>query len=534
MSVPRARLAPLATAGPLLALWLIWMPRSPDLAAQVYRVGLFARNGYALWDNGWYAGHYVPDYSLTFPPLAALLGLPLVGLLAVCGSTAIFGRLARAHLRVRPNLATSLFAVGAAGDLFIGRVTFALGATCALAAVLACTTGHRRLAALAGLLCAATSPVAGLFLALAGAAGFVSRRRARDAIALAVPPIVVIAVVAALFPEGGWEPFSGGSFAVTLGIALAVLAVLPAEERTLRAGAALYALAVIASFLVPTPMGSNVDRLGVLLAAPVLVGVVTDRDIPAVRRRLGRALPAGAALTVLAAAAVCWQVAGPASQSLQGRDDPSLHRAYYRPVVAFLTARSGGAPLRVEDAFTRSHWDAIALGRRFSLARGWERQLDTRYDALFYAPRLTAAAYQRWLEQTAVRYVAVSDAPLDDSSVQEAALIARHPAFLRLVFRSAHWRVYAVVRPQPLASPGARVTALTADTFTLHADAPGNFEVRVRFTPYWALQRGTGCVSQTADGWTRVTLDRAGTAHVAARFAPLRTLTGEAACRPLA
>ncbi|MCA1689477.1 MAG: hypothetical protein LC720_03255, partial [Actinobacteria bacterium] len=55
------RLPPvLALTGALVAIWLLWSPRSPDLAAQVYRVALFARDGFSVWDNAWYGGHYLP------------------------------------------------------------------------------------------------------------------------------------------------------------------------------------------------------------------------------------------------------------------------------------------------------------------------------------------------------------------------------------------------------------------------------------------------------------------------------------------
>ena len=77
--------------------------------------------------------------------------------------------------------------------------------------------------------------------------------------------------------------------------------------------------------------------------------------------------------------------------------------------------------MRIEVAFTSSHWDATVLARRFDLARGWERQLDLRYNGLFYGEVLTRAAYQHWLLDTGVRFVVLSDARLDPSSVAEAS-----------------------------------------------------------------------------------------------------------------
>ena len=57
-----------------VAVWLAVDPRTPDLAAQVYRANLFAEVGWTVWDGRWYGGHDIPGYSLVFPPLAALVG----------------------------------------------------------------------------------------------------------------------------------------------------------------------------------------------------------------------------------------------------------------------------------------------------------------------------------------------------------------------------------------------------------------------------------------------------------------------------
>jgi hypothetical protein len=95
---------------------------------------------------------------------------------------------------------------------------------------------------------------------------------------------------------------------------------------------------------------------------------------------------------------------------------------------------------------TKAHWEAAYLpwhdGVR--LARGWERQLDTRYAAIFYRRTLTAADYRAWLTTNRVRYVALPDAPLDRAGAAEGRLIANGLPYLREVWRSSHWRLYVV------------------------------------------------------------------------------------------
>jgi hypothetical protein len=546
------RLSPaVAVAGALVAIWLLWAPQSPDLAAQVYRANLFAQHGFSLWDNGWYAGHYVPAYSLIFPPLAWLIGLHGAGVLAAVASMLIFGRLARRSFGARAPLAALFFAVGAVGDLYIGRLTFALGVAFALASVLAGTHRAWKLAALFSVACAAASPVAALFLTLVAVADYAARRELAPALCLGLPSLTLSIALTVLFPEGGYEAFSLTSLAADGALCLALLWLLPAHARSLRYGVLLYLGALLAAYAVPNPMGSNAVRLGVLLAPPIFAGAISVEDVHRALARLRRgavAIPrprtgrgerepravaspaARLTLVFIGACLFAWQVNGPAAQSLQEIGDPSLKVAYYAPVQRFLATQSHGAPLRVEAVFTRSHWDAVVLAGRFSLARGWERQLDTKYDGLFYARHLTAAAYHAWLLSTAVRFVALPDAPLDDSSRQEAALVMMGQPFLREVFSSAHWRVYAVVGHAPLAQGPGRLTAMDDDGFTLRVNRPGRFTVRVRYTPYWSFSSGQGCVTAAAGGWTAVTASQREVIRLDARFSLGGLLTKASRC----
>jgi hypothetical protein len=161
------------------------------------------------------------------------------------------------------------------------------------------------------------------------------------------------------------------------------------------------------------------------------------------------------------------------------------------------------------------------VARDFPLARGWERQLDIADNPLFYSGHLTAATYDRWLHDNAIRFVAAPDAPLDYSAQGEKALIDSGLPYLHLVQRTAHWRVYAVARPTPIASGVATLTRLGPDWLTLRARRPGTVHLRVRFTPYWELSRGSGCVAPEGR-WTRLTLRRAGPVRLATSFSLAR------------
>jgi hypothetical protein len=505
----------------LVGAWLLLAPRSPDLAAQTYRATLFERSGFTLWDDNWYAGHHLPGYSLVFPWLALLLGIRLVGVLAVLVSTFAFERIALTVYGPRARWGAVCFALAATGDLWIGRITFALGVSFAVLAVLALVRERPWLAAMLTAVCAATSPVAGLLLALAGATHVLVTRRARAGVTLVLPSLLVVAPLEALFPEGGWEPFAASSVVATLAVALAFLYAVPREERLLRVGALLY-LGVTVLSIAPTPMGSNIDRYAVLLAGPLLLCAL-GRDG---WRRAGRPL---AATVVAVAGIVVWTGWGPVRESTGVIADRSTSAAYYAPLTRFL-ATHGGPLVRVEVPFTHSHWEAALLAPKFSLARGWERQLDTKNDPIFFKTPLAPSAYEAWLRNNAVSFVALPDVRLDGSSDEEAALIRRGLPGLREVFTSAHWRVFAVLDHEPLASPPAALVGLGHDSFTLRFAAAGRSVVRLHDTRYWSVVSGHGCVSAAPGGWTAVSVSAAGVVRVAARFSLGRALGLSGGC----
>lgn len=527
--VPLHLLTVIALAG----LWLIVAPRSPDLAAQTYRSYLYSHFGTLVWDGNWYAGHHIPGYSLLYPPLASLLGVRLLGALAAVASTLLFARIATVSFGARTRPASVWLAVAVAGDLWIGRLTFALGVACALAAVLALIEGERRrniaLASLCAALSAASSPVAGLLLALAGATHLLVRREARPALALVLPVLAVVLPLQLLFPEGGFEPYGLESFLPATAVALAFLWALPARERLLRVGGLLFLL-VNALSLLPTPMGSNVTRYAVLLSGPLLLcalsrggrgedGEERTHGEEAGGRRSDEGVqgrPSWALGAVLAGIA-CWVLWGPILQSTEVLKDPSTKASYYLPLRRFLAAHAKG-PVRIEVPFTRSHWETALLAPHVALARGWERQLDKRYDEAIEANPLPPSTYERWLSSNAVAYVALPDVPLDGSSLGEAALIRHRTPFLKPVLSSAHWRVYQVLGSRPLAEGPGSLLQLGHRGFALSARSAGSFLVRVHYTPYWQVLAGRAKVSEAGSGWTRVNVRAPGTVRVQAQF----------------
>jgi hypothetical protein len=195
---------------------------------------------------------------------------------------------------------------------------------------------------------------------------------------------------------------------------------------------------------------------------------------------------------------------------------PGSSSAYYQPLLSYLD-RQPGPPFRIEIPFTKFHWEAYAVAPQFPIARGWERQLDIKYNHLFYGGALNATTYDRWLHALAIRFVAVADAPLDYSAVKERALIDRGLPYLRLVLRTRHWRVYTVADPTPVVEGAATLRAWGANWLSLQAQRAGTALVRVHFSPYSAITAGTGCVAPDGE-FTKLSIRHAGPLRLAIRF----------------
>jgi hypothetical protein len=137
------------------------------------------------------------------------------------------------------------------------------------------------------------------------------------------------------------------------------------------------------------------------------------------------------------------------------------------------------------------------------LARGWERQLDTEHNPLFYDGTLDADSYRAWLTANAVAHVALPDAPLDPSARAEAALIEGGLPYLVPVWSDTHWRVWVFTGFTGLTDGPAVVTAVEPDRVVLRVAGPGDVLLRVRASPRWTLD-GPGCVGTAPGGWIRL------------------------------
>ena len=519
--------APVGIALLFAAAYLIWQPRTVDLAAHTFRADLFGEEGFTIWNGQWYGGHHTPAYSVLSPPLAWLLGPPLAMAMASVSSAALFAPLARGWFGDdRARWGAIWFGAGTATLLFTSRLPFAIGVALGLAALLALQRRRHWLAILLAALCPLGSPVAGLFLAMAGVAYAIAERRdgakRADGLAIAAAAFFPPVFLAWAFPEGGWAPFPTSAFIPIPVFALACLLVLPRNESALRWGAVLYGLGSALALVLETPMGGNAVRLGALFGGPVLLCGIWGQ--PWTKRPYVVPL-----LAAGFAALAFWQWSPAVRDVIKYIEDPAAKSDYFEPLRNFLFRMPDQR--RIEIPFTRSHWEGSEVAMDQALARGWLRQLDTRLHPIFYRDGLNRLTYAAWLSDNAVRYVALPSAKPDKSSYGERALIEKGLPYLRLRWKSDDWRVYEVLLPAPLAiSQGdARIVVeqFQSDELLLDVKRPGEAIVKVRWTPYWFASNA--CVEPHGE-WTRVIADEEGFVRLSTRFAPERLISRGRRC----
>ena len=474
--------AAIAAVGAAAITW--FGPPGVDLAAHVYQRAMFLQHGFQLWDNYWYAGRYsFISYSLVYYPLAAVLGIKLLAVLTASASAGAFAILVRREWPDAGPWPARAFTAVAALTVLTGAYPYALGLSFALGALLALRPLRLVPFAVLAALSFAASPLAFVFLfVMLLAIGAMSRRRQLVAPGITVIAIALVgAALQRLFPAGGLFPFPSTELVAVLAFCATGIfftARVPAARVLLRFFV-VYGIAAVAAFVVPTAIGENIARLR-FVALPLAALVLALRHWRPV-------VPA--ALVLLLAA--IWNISPLAIGAARASQDPSATAAYWAPAISYLKPRLGPS-YRVEAVDTRGHWEAAYLPQAgIPIVRGWFRQDDFPADSLLYHP-LRAKQYVAWLRRLAVKYVVLTEAPPDYSSVHEVALLQSVPAGLRLVRQTASMRIFEVTHPMGIVTgaPGARVVGFDSASATLDLPRPGAYHLSLRFSPYWTPSRG--------------------------------------------
>jgi hypothetical protein len=379
------------------------------------------------------------------------------------------------------------------------------------------------IAAALGVVATLCSPVAGLFIEVLAAALFLAGRR-RSAYLLAAGPPVVIAVTSLLFPFSGIQPFPWYSAVFTIGAAIAVAVLTPPAWRTVRAGAWVYAVGVALCWALPTPIGSNVERLSLLSSATVLFCAVS------LAGRRGWRRPVTCAV---AAVLAIWTLSQPIADLVHTTSSTTVDASPLIAELRHLDAQNG----RIEVVPLRTHWEASAIAPSVGLARGWNRQADVERNPLFYDGTLTATSYRAWLTRWGVAYVVLPAMEPDSSGIAEARLVTAGQRWLPLVWSDANWRIYRVEGADPLVSAPATVIFAGPAALTVHLPRGGTVLLRIAWSPWLAIDgvdddaTPRACLARKGS-WTELSAPKPGTYTIEARYAVDRGTPCPAAATP--
>ncbi len=492
-----------AALGATLGAALAWYgPPGTDLAAHVYQRALFLRNGFSLWNNYWYAGRYsFVTYSLFYYPLAGVAGIKLLATTSVAIGAGAFAAIVEREWGRSVRRISWVFAIAFAASVLLAAFPYLLGMAFALVSLYVLQARRFKTFGLAVLATFGASPLAFVLLVVILAAAWT---RSRHLFAKGLLPVAATGALGAalwrLFPGNGRFPFALTELAAVLLFCGAGLAFTWRVERArlLFSIFAVYALACVVCYLIPSGIGANVVRLR-FVAVPIAALTLS-------LRRWKPLLPALAALGL----ALAWNVTPLAFSYARGVNDPSASPSYWAAAIRFLHHHLKPA-YRVEAVDTTDHWEADYLPTAgIPLVRGWFRQDDFPQNALLYNPLLRANTYSRWLHEMAVRYVVLTNAPVDYSSQSEARLLRSGRSGLPVVFRNADTTIFSVPSPVSIVT-GPRhpqVLALRSNNIVIDLHRAGTYHLALRYTPYWSA--ANACVTETPDGMINVRAKRTG------------------------
>ncbi|MFE6754427.1 hypothetical protein ACFVDQ_12580 [Streptomyces sp. NPDC057684] len=525
----RHRTALLVTACilPLHVLWLAFLATGGgDLAAQVAWAEFAKMYPGSAYNLFWYGGLHIANYSLISPYLMALFGVVPVTLLSGVSSTWLAASIVERSGIRRPLWPALVVGFSLWCQVVSGRSTFMLGVAFGLGAVLAHMNGRRVvIASVCAALSTMASPVAGLFLVVAGAAWLLDRQWGK-ALSLLLPPVLIVGVTTWLFPFKGEQPMPFERIFPPLILCAVVLVCAPRAWRVARIGTAVYALGVVLTYLIATPIGTNVERLTEIVAPALLLASVMNRDRgPRYDGRLGGFFPPHRQRVMCIVAIVLslgWLSGKTIADVVANTEVPEW--AIKTDGVVSTLKELGAERTRVEVVPARDHREAAVLAPYINMARGWNRQADVERGRLFYEGHggtdvpegaFSSASYHAWLSQWAVGFVVVYNGEPDGPAELEHKLVSSEPDYLESVWRDANWRIYRVKNAVPLVdSPGSVVRSDGAN-LVVRMPKAGSIIVRIAYSPWlWA---DSGCLREEGE-FTRLTVKEPGDVRISSQY----------------
>lgn len=486
-----------------------------DDPAHTYKTELVRAGKSIFWDDRWYGGVYGPiHYGPIYYWFAAFVPEDLINLVSAASLPVLFLLYLRASRRGRGRLAGLALAGVMGVYLTYGQEPFLLAMAVTMVGMAVLAAGRPVLGALPIGVGLFINPLA---LSIAGPlllADFIARpdvRRRYLVCAAALTPFLALdAALTALFWQPSWY-FDQVSVirAVLLFCAAGFLLSWSSKADTARPWRVffvVYALVCLVTFALPAmAFGNNVARTFQLLGLPLLLAIEGVR------------LPRWVSVPAIVIVGLA-QLAGPVNNYLHPAWFEASRESFWSPPLAVLD-RLNDSQHRLHVVATKKHAEAYFVPRAgYAITRGWFRQDDAVHNELFTRD-FGQAEYVAWLRRMGVEYVLLPHVALDPTSVREPTILASSPAF-DVVADEPDWTLYRLVGTQPLvrslSGPGAagggvaRVDAFDTSLVSLSLPAPGSYEVKVSWSPYWSVVEGEATLACSDEDFVLVKAAAAG------------------------
>lgn len=470
-----------------------------DAPAHLYKMALLEQDTGFFWDNNWYGGAYdLLSYGFIFYFAARIVGYSALVVLSA-GSLPILFYLYMRRTYGRVSYVSAIgLAVVLAAYLANGQDPFLFAMALMLGGMVLLAYRHPLIAVLPIAASLFANPLAmvvgGVFL-LADFIATPARRTYYLRVLLYLAPFLLARVmVSVLFYERASYVYHVGLMVLCVGWGAVgfVLTRLSRDPQRAARGILFLTFAAVglAVFFLPgNPVGSNVARFFFLFGFP-LYWEVHDSLLPRY------------VLFVFLAASLLGQIVPPLSHYFRIADRPSTQAAFFHPALSF-AAQHYDPNYRFHVVALETHWEAYHFSvNGFPITRGWYRQADAVHNEVLTRDDFSASEYLSWLRDMGVKYVFLPRAPLDWSGDREAYLLRTSPAFVA-VWRSADWTVYRLRDPSPIAVAldGGRspeVLAVLQQAIYLDVPRPGDYLIKVTYSPYWQMTQGIGTLERSA------------------------------------
>lgn len=485
-----------------------------DDAAHAYKVLLLRDGQSVFWDTYWYGGSYgAVTYGFIFYWLAQYVPGTVIVVLASGTIPVLYYIYQRWMWKIDdPWPAWTLMVIVGFYQAH-GQDPFLLALALTLAGLVLIALRHPWWAALPVAIGVFTNPMGLAVGATFMVADFIARperRRQYLYFFAAVAPAVALRVALGwAFTEPGSYLNETSQLMVFLSFALIGIALAGSNGVHARRPFVIlfltYAIICVISFVMPgSPLGNNTGRFFMVFGLPLLF---TLRHPRLSHRFVGvtLAIVSIALFTIL-------QLSTATNHFINREERPQTTRAYFAPALA-AAARLCDKDHRVHVVAPRRHWEALYFPEAgFPITRGWYRQADAIHNSLFYTA-YDASEYIAWLRSMGVRYVFSPDTLLDPWSEREARILTTSSEF-ELVERAGDWSVYRLRDAEPLlvglTDGSGHVDRYAHQSITFTVDQPGEYLLKVTWTPYWVLEGGEGSLRSTTDRFVRLDLSRAG------------------------